>query len=87
MVLIQAMAFAKPTIITRTPSVEEYVEDGVQSLLVTQGSVTEWQAAIRKLLQDKELACHLATNAAATYENKYCMKAFVKNLAACFQLT
>lgn len=83
MVLIQAMAFAKPTIITRTSSVEEYVMDHEQSLLVTQGSASELRAAISKLLADHELANHLSTNAIDAFENRYCMKAFVKNLVAC----
>lgn len=83
MVLIQAMAFAKATIITRTASVEEYVVDEEQSLLVTQANVTELREAIEKLLHDKELANNLGANAIAAFENRYCMKAFVQNLAAC----
>ena len=85
MVLIQAMAFAKPTIITRTATVEEYVSDGEQSLLVTQGSVTELRAAISRLVNDSELAAHLASNAVAAFEKNYCMKAFVQNLVACLK--
>lgn len=82
MVLIQAMAFAKPTIVTHTPTVEEYVSDGEQSLLVAQGSVTEFREAINKLLSDRVLAEHLASNALETYEKKYCMRAYVQNLVA-----
>lgn len=83
MVLIQAMAFAKATIITRTASVEEYVADGEQSLLVSQASVTELRDAIEKLLIDRNLATKLGANAIASFEKSYCMKAFVRNLAAC----
>lgn len=87
MVLIQAMAFGKPTIVTRTPTVEEYVSDGEQSLLVTQGSVSEFREAINKLLSDKDLAKYLATNAIDIYEKKYCMRAYVQNLVASVTLS
>lgn len=83
MVLIQAMAFAKATIITRTASVEDYVENEHQSLLVTQASVTELRGAIKKLLADEALAINLGANAMASFEKSYCMKAFVQNLVAC----
>ena len=82
MVLIQAMAFAKPTIITRTATVEEYVLDGKQSLLVSQGSVTELRAAIDRLISDGKLATRLAGNAVASFENNFSMKAFVRHLVA-----
>lgn len=80
MVLIQAMAFAKPTIITRTATVEEYVTEGEQSLLVSQGSVSELRSAINKLLIDRELTNRLASNAIATFESNFSMKAYVCHL-------
>lgn len=83
MVLIQAMAFAKPTIVTRTETIEEYVSNEVQSLLVTQGNVTELRSSIRRLIDDHELAGRLATTAVATFEERFCMKAFVGNLVSC----
>lgn len=87
MVLIQSMAFAKPTIITRTATVEEYVTDGEQSLLVEQGNVAELRNAMRRLLSDSELAAHLSSTAASAFENRFCMKAFVRNLVACISQT
>ena len=80
MVLIQAMAFAKPTIITRTATVEEYVVHGKQSLLVSQGSVAELRAAINRLINDSELAAQLGSNAVASFENSFSMKAYVRHL-------
>lgn len=82
MVLIQAMAFAKPTVITRTPTVEEYVSDEQESLLVAQGNVLELREAINRLLVDEKLAARLASNATSAFDNKYCMRAYVKNLVA-----
>lgn len=82
MVLIQAMAFAKPTIITRTVTVEDYVADEEQSLLVPPGDVDALRAAIERLLGDRTLAARLSSNALASFENKFCMRAFVRNLVA-----
>ena len=82
MVLIQAMAYAKPTIVTRTVTVEDYVRDGEQSLLVEQGNVAELRAAIARLLADRELARRLAASARTTFEQKFCMKVYVRNLVA-----
>lgn len=80
MVLIQAMALAKASIITRTATVQEYVEHGEQALLVTQHSVTEMRDAIGRLLNDQQLVEKLAANAVATYDVKFCMKAYVEQL-------
>jgi glycosyltransferase involved in cell wall biosynthesis len=87
MVLIQAMAFAKPTIVTRTTTVEEYVADGEQSLLVAQGSVPEFREAINKLLGDSQLAARLAANALDAFEQKFCMRVYVQNLVASVALS
>lgn len=80
MVLIQAMAFAKPTVITRTATVEEYVTDGEQSLLVAQSDAAAMREAIQRLLADPALVERLAANAVATYEARFCMHAFVRHL-------
>ena len=85
MVLIQAMAFSKPTIITRTPTVEEYVTEGVESLLVERGDVVELREAIQRLLSEPGLKEKLGAHANATYKSKFCMKAYVTNLVASLQ--
>ena len=85
MVLIQAMAFAKPTIVTRTETIEEYVSHGVQSLLVAQGDVLALRAAIQQLLGDQKLVEELSANALSTYEERFCMHAYIQNLVNCVQ--
>lgn len=82
MVLIQAMAFAKPTIITRTVTVEDYVANEVESLLVPPGDVAALRDAIARLLDDRVLAAKLSANALTSFENRFCMRAFVRNLVA-----
>ncbi len=85
MVLIQAMAFSKPTIVTRTVTIEEYVTHGVESLLVAQGDVLAMRRSIQRLLLDKQLVSVLSANALAAFENRYCMHAYVKNLINCLR--
>jgi glycosyltransferase involved in cell wall biosynthesis len=80
MVLIQAMALAKPVIITRTPTVENYVSDGVDAILVKKNSPEELRKAINEVLADDQLRGRLSKNALETYEQKFSMNAFVANL-------
>jgi glycosyltransferase involved in cell wall biosynthesis len=80
MVVIQAMAFGKPTVVTDTPTIREYVTHGEHALLVRQGDVAELRAAISWLLQDRAMARRLSANAVQTFDEQFCMRAFVRRL-------
>jgi glycosyltransferase involved in cell wall biosynthesis len=80
MVLLQAMAFRKASVITRTLTVEDYVTDGVEALLVPQGDVAAMRAAIVRLLDDPACTTQMADRAMAAFDERFCMKAFVRNL-------
>lgn len=80
MVLIQALAYGKPTIITSSPTVQEYVRDQEHALLVPLGKPDALRAAIERLLTDATLAATLSANAAAIFEQRFCMRAYVGNL-------
>ncbi len=80
MVLIQALALAKPVIITRTPTVEQYVSDGIDAILVNKGDSKELRKAIADILEDDQLGNHLSKNALKAYEQKFSMNAFVTNI-------
>ena len=80
MVLIQAMAYAKPTIVTRSPTTEEYATDELTSLLVAPRDCEGLRRAICRILEDDGLAARLSANARAAYEAKFCMRAFVRHL-------
>jgi glycosyltransferase involved in cell wall biosynthesis len=83
MVLIQAMAFAKPTVITATPTVREYTTNGLESIHVAQGDAKGLRAAIERVLDDPALAARLGRAAEAAYEERYSMRAYVRELVAC----
>lgn len=80
MVLVQAMAYCKPMVVTQTPTIEDYLIDGTNALLIPRNDSVAMQRAIERLLSDKELAARLAKNALHTYETKHCMRAFVSNI-------
>jgi glycosyltransferase involved in cell wall biosynthesis len=85
MVLIQAMAYRKPIIVTRTATIQEYVQHGRECLLVERSDPVGLQQAIRELLADRELAARLANSARQAYEQRYCMRAYVTNVVSAIQ--
>jgi glycosyltransferase involved in cell wall biosynthesis len=85
MVLIQAMAYRKPIIVTRTTTIQEYVQHDRDCLLVERNDPAALQQAIRKLLTDRDLATRLANGARQAYEQHYCMRAYVANMLAAVQ--
>lgn len=75
-VLLQAMSFSKPIIIT-TPSclAEAYVEDGKTGILVPKNKESLMDA-ITRLQADPTLYAYLAENSRAAYEEKYSLYSF-----------
>lgn len=61
--LLEAMALGKPVVTTSVGSNREIIEDGVQGLLVPPGDAGELAAAIRRLLDDRELAARIGAAA------------------------
>jgi glycosyltransferase involved in cell wall biosynthesis len=80
MVIIQAMAYAKPIIVTRTPTIEEYVIEGEEGLMVRRGDYDELRGAIRQLRDDPILYSRLRSGARNAYERRYNQAAYTRNL-------
>ena len=79
--VVQALRLGKAVVTTRDASIEDYVSDGREGLLVDPGDVQGYRAAIARLLEDEELrrACAraaLARGAESTYA------AFARRLTA-----
>ena len=87
MVLVQAMAYRKPLVVTETPTIADYLTDGENALLVPRGDAKAMKDAIEKLLDDGELASRLADNAFRSYETRHSMHAFVCNLVNAVNLS
>jgi glycosyltransferase involved in cell wall biosynthesis len=77
----QALRLGKAVVTTRHASVEDYVGDGREGLLVEPGDAEGYRAAIRRLLDDEELRRSCETAARARAED-FTYEAFSARLAA-----
>ena len=77
-----ADANRKPIIVTRTTTIQEYVQHEQECLLVERNNAPALQAAIERLLHDPALADRLADGARQAYEQHFCMRAYVRNVVA-----
>lgn len=85
MVIIQAMAYGKATVVTSTPTIHEYVTNGEQSILVEQSSIEDIRVALQKLLVDESMITRLGANARETYKRKFSIEAYTENLINCIK--
>ena len=69
---LEAMACAKPVIVTNIGGFPEIIQNGFNGILVEAGSTKSLAAAIIKLLLDEKLCVNLGRNARKTIENRYC---------------
>ena len=80
MVLVQAMALARPLVVTRTPTVCDYLRDGETALLVPRGDDAALAAAIRRLLDDPVAAAEMGRRAQAEYRARFSVEAHLRAL-------
>lgn len=80
-VILEAMALGKPVITSRVLGSEDYIEDGVNGLLVTPGDAQELRAAIDKVLSNPALEESLARNALATVLERHTLDKYVTTIA------
>jgi glycosyltransferase involved in cell wall biosynthesis len=82
MVLIQAMAYRKPLVVTRTPTVEDYLKHDRNALLVPAGDAQALEAALDLLHSRPDIARRLGVAAYQTYLETFCMSAFARRVVA-----
>lgn len=80
MVLIQAMALARPLIVTQTPTVGSYLQDGINALLVPRGDVTAMAEAIKRLIDNPSEASAMGQRAQADYAAHFSIEAHIRAL-------
>lgn len=85
MVLLQAKAMGKAVIVTRTSTIEDYVTDGQDAILVDRGSVEQMRDAIRSLMEDISLRERLGRAAAQSFETRNRTEAYVQQLVKALQ--
>ena len=76
--LLEAAALRKPILATSVGGIPELLEDGKECILVSSGNLTELANAIRRLIQDKTLAEHLAENAYRRVSRDFTVSAQVR---------
>ena len=81
--LLQAMALAKPVVVSRTAAIAEgyFLEDGVNVRLVAPGDDAAFAAALRELLAEPEAAAALGRRARQTVERELGWERYVDRLA------
>ena len=83
-VLMEAMALGVPAVSTKLSGIPELVIDNQTGLLVTPGDEAHLAAAIKRLLDDQELAASLAKSARQLIEKEYDLSASVTRLCEAF---
>jgi len=79
MVLLHAMAYRKPIIITETDSIKDYLHVDNCVYFVPSGDDKALAAAITKLMKDKKLRVELASNAGVNYDGFFTPEVMAKN--------
>lgn len=79
-VILEAMALGKPVITTRVLGSEDYIDDGVDGLLVAPGDHQDLRAAIDKVLSNPALEQAMGHNAVATVLKRHTLDTYVTTL-------
>jgi len=77
------MGLGKATVITRTPTTEEYVDHGRTGLLVEPGNAQALAGAIQRLLDNADERHRIGTNARVEFEQRFSRQATFRSLYAC----
>lgn len=79
--LLEAMACARPVIVSETPGLEGYVDDGVDGRLVAAGDPLALRGLIQELLENRSQAQRLAVTGRETIERGRTLEHFVAEVA------
>lgn len=80
MVLIQAMAYGRPLVVTDTPTITDYLINNDTALLVPRGDAHAMEAAIRRFLDDPAAATAMGQRAQAKYASHFSTEKHVQAL-------
>jgi glycosyltransferase involved in cell wall biosynthesis len=78
--VLEAMALGKPVVATETTGTVDYIETGVNGLLVPVGDPLQLRRAIEALLEQPELHRTLANNALASVKQQHTFEAYVDRI-------
>ena len=81
-VLLQAMALGKAIVATKTSGTVDYIEDGVNGLLVPPSDPEKLRKAIVGLMRDDGMIARLGANARKSAREKYLPQQYLERVAA-----
>jgi len=84
LVILEAMASAKPVIVSALPGPSQLVRDGIDGFIVNIGSVADLKDKILKLIADKKQLEKMGINARQKVSEKYTWKKIGDELDAAF---
>lgn len=87
MVMLQAMAYGKPVIITRIPTLDDYANDSSGVCLIEPGSEKDLERAVQRFSTDCSMRREMSERSFATYSKNHTISAFVNNLLAAIDPT
>lgn len=80
--VLEAMASARPVVVTATPGMADYVDDGVTGLLVPPGDAAALAAALSALLDDPAAAERMGRAGRAAVERRFTSRLQAARIAA-----
>jgi glycosyltransferase involved in cell wall biosynthesis len=80
MVVVQAMAYGKPVVVTRAPTICDYAIENEEVLMVSRGDAQELKDAIIRLRDDPVLYSDLRRHARDAYIGRHSQAVFTRNL-------
>jgi glycosyltransferase involved in cell wall biosynthesis len=84
-VVLEAMRFRKPVVVTAAPGTTEVVADGATGLLVPIGKPPALAQAVRTVIEDPELARRLGEAGRARVESEFRAATMVERFAALYE--
>lgn len=83
LVIIQAMQFGKPIIVTESKTVREYLQSGTEGFIIPKDK-RALREKLKILYEDKETYRRMSQNARRSYEKNFSMEALGQQVAKCF---
>jgi glycosyltransferase involved in cell wall biosynthesis len=85
MVTLEGMAMGKPIIATAIDGIAEQIENGQSGILVTPGDEAALTSAVIQILNNREFAQNLGSNAIRTLEKKFSVDRMIRNTSEVYQ--
>jgi glycosyltransferase involved in cell wall biosynthesis len=84
LVMLDAMACAKPVVVTRRRSVNDYLAAGGEALTTVPGNALTLRDTIEQMLASPDLACRLSIAGRQAVEERFNTRAMAAELAKVF---